>query len=118
MNDPDVRLFYRTLVEEEGVHEKELNKLKTSGYQLAEPDMAMLRESGYLDALSADPQMTLHQAIAFALKKKNPPRLLYSTLADCTKDEKLAVLFRHLAEQEQQHADYFQKELERLRAKV
>lgn len=118
VTDPQVRLFCRTLVEEESLHEKELKKLKTGPYQLAEPDIKMLQKSGYLDAMPANPQMSFHEAVAFSLKKEKSARMLYATLADCAKDEQLAVLFRTLADQEQQHADYFQKQLQQMDAKV
>lgn len=111
VSDPQVRLFYRTLIEEESAHEQELQKLKTRDYRLAEPDLQMLRKSGYLDALPSDPQMSFGQAVAFAIKKERSARLLYSTLSGCMKDPQLAELFTKLAEQEQRHAEYFQSQL-------
>jgi rubrerythrin len=113
VSDPQVRLYYRTLAEEERLHEQELRKLKTGTYKLAEPDVKMLQKSGYLEALPARADMTLPEAIRYSLKKEKSARMLYSTLAGAMKNEELAMLFRTLADQEQLHAEYFQKELER-----
>lgn len=112
VHDPEVSLFYRTLVEEECVHEKELRKLKKGKYMLLEPDLAMLQKSGYLEALPAGPDMTILEAMSYALKKERSARLLYAMLADCAKIQELKMIFRMLADQEQLHAEYFQYELE------
>jgi len=44
--DPDVQLFYRTLAEEERIHEKKLLELKRYEFDLKEPDLESLRSSG------------------------------------------------------------------------
>lgn len=112
MKDAQVRLFYRTLVEEESLHERELCLLKKKSYALREPDLNMLRQSGYLDAMPSDPEMSLHEAVAFSLKKEKSARALYSMLAGCMKDREMENLFRMLSDQEQKHADYFQSQLD------
>ena len=112
--DPDVRLFYRTLAEEEQLHEKKLTELKRYDYDLVEPDMETLRSSGYLDALPAHPEMTMAEAVRYALKKEKSARMLYHTLALMTHRKELSVVLEHLAEQEQQHADFFLEQSEKL----
>ncbi|MHC5179907.1 MAG: ferritin family protein, partial [Planctomycetota bacterium] len=57
--DADVQLFYRTLVEEEQIHEKKLRELKRYEYDLNEPDLEALKDSGYLDAMPIPPDISL-----------------------------------------------------------
>lgn len=111
--DPDVQLFYRTLAEEERIHEKKLLELKRYEFDLKEPDLESLRSSGYLDAMPAHPEMTLAEAVRYALKKEKSARMLYHTLAGMTRRPELAGLLEQLAQQEQQHADYFLEQSER-----
>ena len=115
--DPDVQLFYRTLAEEELLHEKKLLELKRYEYDLNEPDMEMLKESGYLDAMPVSPEITFVEAIRYAIKKERSARMLYHTLGQVCQEEKLAKLFNELAEEEQGHAEYFRTEYKDLLAK-
>ena len=115
--DPDVQLFYRTLAEEERVHEKKLFELKRYEYDLNEPDMEMLKDSGYLDAMPVSPETTFVEAVRYAIKKERSARMLYHTLGQMCQEEKLAELFKELAEEEQGHAEYFQTEYKDLLAK-
>ena len=115
--DVDVQLFYRTLAEEELVHEKKLRKLKRYEYDLNEPDMEMLRESGYLDAMPVEPDISFADAVRYAVKKERSARMLYHTLGQMCQNKKLAELFEELAEEEQGHADYFRTEYGDLLAK-
>ncbi len=115
--DPDVQLFYRTLAEEELVHEKKLRALKRYEYNLNEPDIESLRESGYLDAMPVSPEITFTEAVRYAIKKERSSRMLYRTLAQmCLRDE-LKQLFNRLAKEEAGHADYFRTEYKDLLAK-
>ncbi|MBP8605818.1 MAG: ferritin family protein [Phycisphaerae bacterium] len=111
--DPDVQLFYRTLAEEERLHEKKLFELKRYEFDLKEPDLESLRSSGYLDAMPAHPEMTIAEAVRYALKKEKSARMLYHTLARMTHRPELAGLLEQLAQQEQQHADFFLEQSER-----
>jgi len=108
--DPDVLLFYKTLIQEEALHEKKLRKLKRYEYDLIEPDIATLQESGYLDAMPIAPEVTFTEAVRYAIKKEKSARMLYRTLAQMCEHQKLTDLFNDLAEQEKSHADYFQAE--------
>ena len=114
--DADMQLFYRTLAEEERVHEKKLRELKRYEYDLNEPDMKMLKESGYLDAMPVSPEVTLVEAVRYALKKERSARMLYRTLSQMCQRKELAKLFEELAEEEQSHADYFLTEYKDLLA--
>jgi rubrerythrin len=114
VKNPQVSLFYRTLVEEESLHEQKLVRLKGCGYQLKDADLTMLRESGYLSAMPCAPEITLVEAIRFSVRKEKSSRILYALLAERMQDNKeLAELFQMLAEQEQLHAEYFEGELKR-----
>ena len=115
--DPVVQLFYRTLAEEERVHEKKLRTLKRYEYDLNEPDMDMLKESGYLDAMPVAPDISLAEAVRYAIKKERSARMLYRTLAQVCQRKELTELFEDLAEEEASHADYFQTEYKDLLAK-
>jgi rubrerythrin len=108
--DPDVQLFYRTLVQEEHLHETKLRELKRFEYELIEPDVETLRNSGYLDAMPISPDVTFEGAVRYAVKKEKSARMLYHTLAQMCERKELADLFTELAEQEKSHADYFQAE--------
>jgi len=112
-----VQLFYRTLAEEELLHEKKLRELKRYEYDLNEPDMEALRESGYLDAMPVASDISLVEAIRYAIKKERSARMLYRTLGQMCQHKKLAELFEELAEEEGGHADYFQTEYKDLLAK-
>ena len=114
--DHDVQLFYRTLAEEEHVHEKKLLALKRYEYDLNEPDMESLRESGYLDAMPVSPEISFAEAVRFAIKKELSARMLYNALGQVCEPNELKQLFKQLAEEEQSHADYFQTEYKDLLA--
>jgi len=109
-DDLNMQLFYRTLAEEEQVHEKELRKLKNRDSNLPAPDLTQLQKSGYLDALPIGPDMSIKEVLLYALKKEKSSRMLYSVLAENMRDEEMAELFKTLAAKEAEHADYFQKE--------
>ncbi len=114
VKNPQVSLFYRTLVEEESLHEQHLQRLKNRSYQLKEADLAMLRDSGYLSAMPDRPDMTLAEAIRFSVKKERSARMLYALLAERMQDNReLAEVFQMLADQEQLHAEYFEGELQK-----
>jgi rubrerythrin len=106
----DVLLFYKTLIQEEALHEKKLRELKRYAYELIEPDVETLRNSGYLDAMPVSPEVTFEEAVRYAIKKEKSARMLYHTLGQMCEHKELADLFNELAEQEKSHADYFQAE--------
>lgn len=116
IND-DVRLFYKTLIQEEHLHELKLRELKRFGYELVEPDMETLKESGYLDAMPVSPEISFVDAVRYAIKKERSARMLYHTLGEMCKRNELKELFEELAEQEDSHANYFKAEYGDLLAK-
>ena len=115
--DDNVRLFYKTLVQEEHLHELKLRELKRFGYELIEPDVETLRESGYLDAMPVLPEITFAEAVRYAIKKERSARMLYHTLGQMCKRNELKRLFEELAEQEGEHAEHFQTEYKELLSK-
>ena len=117
VTDDDVRLFYKTLVQEEHLHELKLRELKRFGYELIEPDIETLRESGYLDAMPVKPDISLVDAVRYAIKKERSARMLYHTLGEMCQRDELKDLFDELAEQEESHANYFKAEYADLLAK-
>ena len=114
--DADVQLFYRTLAEEEQIHEKKLRELKRYEYDLNEPDLEALKDSGYLDAMPVPADISLADAIRYAIKKERSARMLYRTLGQVCKRKELAELFTELADEEETHADYFRTEYKELLA--
>lgn len=110
VTDPDVRIFYHSMIEEEEDHEQKLRRLKHRPYTLTEPDLAALHESGYLQAMPVKPDITFLEAVKYALDKERSARLLYNLLADTIRQEDFSRLFRDLADQEAQHAEFFKKE--------
>jgi rubrerythrin len=115
--DNDVRLFYKTLIQEEHLHELKLRELKRFGYELVEPDMETLKESGYLDAMPVTPEISFVDAVRYAIKKERSARMLYHTLGEMCERDELKDLFEELAEQEESHANYFKAEYGDLLAK-
>ena len=110
VTNDDVRLFYKTLIQEEHLHELKLRDLKRFGYELIEPDIETLRESGYLDAMPVKPEISLADAVRYAIKKERSARMLYHTLGEMCQRDELKDLFDELAEQEESHANYFKAE--------
>jgi len=112
--DADRQLYYRTLAEEEAVHEKKLRKLKSRQFELRAPDMEQLQSSGYLDALPIRPEMSLTEVVQYALKKEKSANMLYKVLAESMLQPDMAGLFRTLADEEAKHAAFFLKEYDEL----
>ncbi|MHC4855289.1 MAG: ferritin-like domain-containing protein [Planctomycetota bacterium] len=110
IKDSNVLLFYKTLIQEEALHEKKLRELKRFEYELIEPDVDTLRNSGYLDAMPISPEVTFEEAVRYAIKKEKSARMLYRTLGQMCERKELADLFEELAAEEKSHADYFQSE--------
>jgi rubrerythrin len=108
--DEHVQSFYQEMAQQEGIHEEKLLALKRYEFDLKEPDMESLRQSGYLDAMPISPEATLEEAVRYAYKKERSARMLYHTLSQVVEREELADLFRTLADQEQAHAEFFQTE--------
>jgi rubrerythrin len=117
VTNDDVRLFYKTLIQEEHLHELKLRELKRFGYELVEPDMETLKESGYLDAMPVSPEISFVDAVRYAIKKERSARMLYHTLGEMCKRNELKELFEELADQEDSHAKYFKAEYGDLLAK-
>lgn len=105
--DPEVREFCFSMVGQELEHEENLRSLKLFDYDLAEPDMEAFHQSGYLDAIPVNPELTLREAIELACTKERSARLLYMFLAERIKLQGLSRLFEQLASAEKEHADYF-----------
>ena len=93
-DDLNMQLRYRTLVEEEQVHEKKLRKLKSRNSDLPIPDLTDLKKSGYLDALPISPDMSIKEVLLYALKKEKSAKMLYSTMAENMQQEEMAELFK------------------------
>jgi rubrerythrin len=106
----DMRLFYRTLAEEERAHEKKLRTLKSRSFDLTAPDLTELQKSGYLDALPLLPESSLQDVMLYGLKKERSAKMLYKVLAESMQDADLTDLFLLLSEEEAKHADFFRKE--------
>ncbi|HOK65361.1 MAG TPA: ferritin family protein [Anaerohalosphaeraceae bacterium] len=111
VRDPAVKDFYRQLTEEEKEHERRLISLKGYAYALREPDLRDLSESGYLDAMPVPADVSLKEALQFAIRKERSAEHLYSLLADLVQQEELEQLFRVLSAQELRHRQVFEKRL-------
>ncbi len=111
VQDSDVKEFYRQLTVEEREHEKRLLSLKGYAYALREPDLRDLSESGYLDAMPVPANVSLKEALQFAIRKERSAEHLYSLLADLVQQEELEQLFRVLSGQELHHRQVFEKRL-------
>ncbi len=108
--DSEKARIYQDLVEQERIHEEKLQKLRSSHTRLAAPDLTDLEKSGYLKALPLGPEMSLKEVFQYALKKEKSAKMLYNVLANNMPRGELADMFRMLASEESDHADYFRKE--------
>lgn len=115
VQDPAVKDFYRQLITEEKEHEKRLMSLKGCSYAFREPDLRDLSESGYLDAMPVPAEVTVKEAVEFAIRKERSAEHLYSLLADLAQQEEIEQLFRMLSEQERHHRLAFEKKADSAR---
>lgn len=111
VDEPAVKGFYSQLAAEEKEHEIRLFSLKGDAYALREPDLQDLSESGYLDAMPVPSDVSLKDAIVFAIRKERSAEHLYTLLADLAQREELEEMFRVLAGQELRHRQAFEKKL-------
>lgn len=114
----DLRLFYRTLAEEEHAHELKLRTLKSRSFDLTAPDLTQLQKSGYLDALPLTPDSSFKDVLLYGLKKERSAKMLYKVLAESMPQQELADLFKVLSDEEARHADFFRKEYDEISAKT
>ncbi len=112
VEDPQMTLFYRTLVQEERAHEEKLQMLRSADTELPVPDLTDLEKSGYLKALPLHSGMSLKEVYQYAMKKERSAKMLYSVLASNMPQKELADLFEKLADEEAGHAEFFRKEYE------
>jgi rubrerythrin len=56
------------------------------------------------------PEISLVDAVRYAIKKERSARMLYHTLGEMCQRDELKDLFDELAEQEESHANYFKAE--------
>jgi rubrerythrin len=111
VQDPAVKEFYQQLTNEEKEHERRLWSLKGYAFALREPDLRDLSESGYLDAMPVPENVSLKEAVQFAIRKERSAEHLYTLLADLAQREELEELFRVLSGQELRHRQAFEKKL-------
>jgi rubrerythrin len=109
-SDPEKSRYYRELVAQEQGHEQKLTELKDSQLNMPTPDLEDLRKCGYLDSMPLAPEMEWKQVLKYLIKKEKSAKMLYTVLANSTAKQELSELFQYLAEQECDHADYFQHE--------
>ncbi|MBC8378706.1 MAG: ferritin family protein [Planctomycetes bacterium] len=115
---PQMAMFYRTLEQEERVHEEKLQELRSAETELPAPDLTDLEKSGYLKALPLHAGMSLKEVYQYAMKKERSAKMLYSVLAGNMPRKELADLFEKLAAEEAQHAEFFRKEYETIPAEA
>lgn len=110
--DPERHRYYLELADQELGHEGKLLGLKMAASRLniPVPDLEDLRKCGYLDAVPLTPDMEWKEVLRYLVKKEKSAKMLYTVLANSMAKQELAELFQFLAEQECEHADYFQRE--------
>ena len=101
--DPERRRYYSELADQEQGHEEKLLGLKTetSRLNIPVPD---------LEAVPLTPDMEWKDVLKYLVKKEKSAKMLYTVLANSMAKPEFAELFQFLAEQECEHADYFQRE--------
>lgn len=107
--DPELQRFYQILVDQEAAHEMKLHELKRGAFELEEPSLESLANSGYLDSMPARPDMTYKEAVSYALKKEKSAMNLYSILSTITERKELRMLFDMLSREEAEHVAFFEK---------
>ena len=110
--DPERRRYYTELAAQEQGHEEKLLGLKMSmsTLNLPVPDLEELRKCGYLDTMPLTPEMEWKEVLRYLVKKEKSAKMLYTVLANSTANQEFSELFNYLAQQECEHAHYFQKE--------
>lgn len=108
--DPEVKELYRSLVEQEQIHERNLQKIKLMDPSLDRPDLEAVKRSGYLNARNIPAGITMKEAMGFALEKEKSAHMLYALLADLIENTEISNLLAQLAEEESRHAAYFKEE--------
>lgn len=112
--DEGVKDFLREMAAQEAIHEQQLRALIEGGDSVPATRVPPEEIAAYVETLQVPVETDYKKAVKLARDKENASRMLYTILAGLTADARLKQLLLQLAEQEQQHKEFFEKEYQRI----
>lgn len=104
---PSVKHFLGQMVIEEQSHEAQLRDMVEDGGGILTQEISSHDMDRYIDAMNIPEPLDYKEAIRLARDKEKASRMLYTILSGMTGRADLSELFTRLAQQEQNHYDYF-----------
>lgn len=114
VEDESVRSFLRDMAAEEAKHEVQLRELIENGEELKITTVPPEEINAYIETLKVPDDLDYKKAVKIARDKENASRMLYSILAGLMGDQEIKQMLLYLAEQEQKHKEFFEKEYQRI----
>ncbi len=110
-----VKAYLQQMAEQEALHESALKKAIDASADETMPETVSKSEvAAYIQAVKLPDTLDYKSAVRLARDKENASRMLYSILAGVVENPTLENLFLYLEQQEQEHQEYFEKELIRI----
>ncbi|MHC4553070.1 MAG: ferritin family protein, partial [Planctomycetota bacterium] len=114
VDDESVKSFLRDMAAEEAKHEVQLRELVESGEELKLATVPVEEIDAYIEALKVPDDLDYKKAVKIARDKENASRMLYTILAGLMSDKEIKDMLLYLADQEQKHKEFFEKEYQRI----
>ena len=109
MNRPEICKVLLGFAQEELIHKEKLEQLKEDAKNLDSEDFSNVDITEFISDIDSLEDMNYKEAIFMAMTKENSAWMFYKNLADSAVSENLRNIFVFLAEQEEQHKQYFEK---------
>jgi len=113
--DRSVAEFLMALVEEEKLHETQLQRLLDERGAVLNKSISAEEVKRYVQAMDVSESLDYKEAVKLAMDKENAAQMLYSVLAGVVGDKTLEEMFLLLSAQEKAHKEFFEKEYRRIR---
>ena len=114
VDDPAVRGFLEEMAQQEAMHEQQLRGLLEKGHELLLTKVATDEMAAYIETLHVPNDLDYKKAVKIARDKENASRMLYTILSGLAEEMEMKRLFLYLADQEQKHKEFFDKEYNRI----
>ena len=114
VSDPAVQIFLEEMAGQEAMHEQQLRSLLEEGDALLLTKVDPKEVAAYIETLHIPNDLDYKKAVKIARDKENASRMLYTILAGLANEKEQRRLFLYLAEQEQKHKEFFEKEYHRI----
>ena len=111
MARPGMKVTFLEFAAEEDRHKERLEKVKAGDIPAVSDEKVQdLKIADYAIPTSVSPKMDYPEALRLAMQAEKSAFRLYTTLADRTTDNKMAAIFRSLAQEEAKHKLRFEIE--------